>query len=94
MIKPEMMELVYLIPYGHENAIHQVDLANLLGVSQMSVKARIKEARLNFIPILSDAHGYWLSDVKQEIELWCATMTRQAMSTLIVAQCLEYTTLH
>lgn len=94
MIKPELLDLLELIPFGYENAIHQAELAILLGVSPMKVKALIKEARLNFIPILSDAHGYWLSDVKREIEAWCNAMTKQAISTLIAVQCLEYTTLH
>lgn len=83
-------KIAALIPKGRKNAIHQGQLADLLGVSRQELKAQIRKERLSGSPILSDNHGYWTAESEAEVELWRISMRKQALSILALLSHLNY----
>ncbi|MCR5769389.1 MAG: hypothetical protein K6G45_13055 [Lachnospiraceae bacterium] len=63
---------------GEENAIHQIDLANKIGVPTWRLKKIIQAARKSGVMIISSKRGYYLSDNKQEINHFVRMMSKQA----------------
>ncbi len=75
-----MKDVLSVIPKGKENAIHQQELAKILGLNMWQVKKAIQKERRNGAVILSDQNGYWISDDKEEIKAFLVSMRKQAIS--------------
>ena len=55
-------------PIGRENARHQKELADILGIESQHVKELAQKGREYGVPVLSDKCGYWISNDTEEIE--------------------------
>ena len=81
-----MDTLLQIIPTGKENALHQEEIANRLGISRARVKALIRAARDKGIEILSGIHGYYYAKDDNEREEFAATISKQAYTRLKTAK--------
>lgn len=77
--------LYQYIPVGMENAIHQKDLAEKLGVTPDAAKQIIRKARQQGLEILSGIEGYYFAASEQEKEAFAQMMQKQAFSRLKTA---------
>ena len=78
-----MDNLLCVLPIGKENAIHQADLGQKLGVSPAAAKRMVHMARRENIQILSGTEGYWLPKDDTEREKFVSLMRKQALSRLV-----------
>lgn len=64
------IDLISLIPFGHENAVTRERLQHALGVSDRVVRKEIERLRLNGQPIanLQDGSGYFIPITREEIQ--------------------------
>ena len=53
-------ELVLMLPVGSANAISMRDLAEKLGITERTLRDRVRYARLDGYEIIGDMHGYYL----------------------------------
>lgn len=67
---------------GRENAIHQKDLAIILGVTPDRVKKMVKDARDNGSKIISGTEGYWLPKDNEELKHFYFMIRKQAITRL------------
>lgn len=77
-----MDKIERVIPIGKENAIHQEELASLLGVSPATVKKMVREARQRGVEILSGTQGYWLAKDDNERREFVSLLSKQAFTRL------------
>ncbi len=82
-------KLLSILPWGKENAVHQYELADSLGVSADVLKGIIKRARRDEQPILSGNSGYWLSDNPEEIREFAHSLKGESFSMMKTAEGLE-----
>ncbi|MCQ2387933.1 MAG: hypothetical protein MJ066_05785 [Clostridia bacterium] len=68
------------IPIGKENAIHQRELAEIVGVNTNKLKKKIKEARLEGAMICSNGNGYFIAGNKEEARTFYHSMRKQAIT--------------
>lgn len=78
-----VIELLKVIPYGKQNAIHAGDIARQLNLptdgNQVEVRALIGEAIRQGNIILSNTNvGYWRSDNKKEVEKYIHSLDKRA----------------
>jgi len=59
-------EILSLIPFGRDSAIHLQDLVKLSGMYERDVRKTIEHARRDGAFILSDDFGYWRTDLSTE----------------------------
>jgi hypothetical protein len=76
-------QLLSIIPFGKENAIHAEDIARQLqlpiGGNQVEARGLIREAIQNGHIILSTpASGYWQSNDKQEVQNYIQSLNERA----------------
>ena len=71
-----------LIPIGKANAIHQKDLAQLLGVTPATAKTMVRNARADGVQILSGSCGYYMAESDNDTKEFFSLMKRHAFSTL------------
>lgn len=66
----KQIDVLSLIPFGHENAITRERLAQAMGVSDRLARKEIERLRLNGQPIanLQDGSGYFIPVTKEEIQ--------------------------
>ena len=66
----KQIDVISLIPFGHENAITRERLAKALGTSDRRVRKEIEKLRLAGQPIanLQDGSGYFIPVSKEEIQ--------------------------
>lgn len=76
-------KLISVIPTGKDNAIHQEELAEIMGVKPAAAKHMVMMARREGIEIISGREGYWFTDNDKERMEFLNTMRRQAYSRLI-----------
>ena len=76
----EILEKV--IPIGKKNAIHQKELAALLGVSPATAKIMIRKARERDVEIASGIQGYWRPKDDNERREYVKWSTKQALARL------------
>lgn len=77
-----MEELKHVIPIGKENAIHQKELANILGVSPATAKEMVSKARKNGLEILSGRRGYYFPKDNRERQEFISMLSKQAITRL------------
>lgn len=77
-----MEKLLRVIPIGKENAIHQEELAALLGVTPAAVKKMVREARQKDLEILSGRQGYWFAKDDNERREFVSLLSKQAFTRL------------
>ena len=77
-----MNDLKNVIHIGKQNAIHQKELANRLGVTPATAKYMVRKARQNGLQILSGVNGYWIAENDIEKREFIALMRKQAFSRL------------
>lgn len=82
--KPNQANIADYIPHGKQNAIHLQTLCELLGVGMAAIKAAVKRARIEGIPIVSGNNGYWISEDGREIDTFCQGMRKRARGTLLI----------
>lgn len=80
-----------VIPTGKENAIHQTQLANILGVQPTRAKKMIQEARRQGAQIMSSKCGYWLAETDAEMQEYVDRMRREALSRLATIKPIKHT---
>lgn len=71
-----------VIPIGKENAIHQEELANRLGVRPDVAKLMVRQARQQGVEVCSGTQGYWLAENDIERKAFVSMMCKQALSRL------------
>ena len=71
-----------VIPIGKKNAIHQVELASLLGVTPATAKIMVREARHRGLEILSGTQGYWFAKDDNERREFVSLLSKQAFTRL------------
>lgn len=71
-----------VIPVGKENALHQEQLADLLGVTREAVKNMVRNARRNGTEILSGSCGYYFAKDDTERREFIAIQSKQAYTRL------------
>ena len=76
-------DLIKALPIGRENAIHQKDIANLMGVKPNRVKILIQYARKEGYRICSGSEGYWIAKDDQEMQFFIRSMRNQAIKRFI-----------
>lgn len=76
------MNIAEIIPIGKENAIHQEQLANILGVSRSTAKELVREARKNGEEILSGSCGYYYAKDDEERKEFVNSLSKQAYTRL------------
>jgi biotin operon repressor len=86
--KPNILEL---IPKGRENALHQEQLAEILGVSRDTVKSLVRKARKNGAEILSGISGYYYPKDDEERKAFVYTLSKQAFTRLKTARPIKST---
>ncbi len=77
-----MFDIRKLIPLGKENAIHQEELAKILGVSCGKAKLMVKDARNNGAEIISSVRGYYFPKDDEERKEYVKTQKKQALARL------------
>lgn len=82
---------VNLIPIGKENAIHQVHLAKLLGVSPEGAKQMVRVARQNGYEILSGSCGYYRAQNDEERLQFVKLFSKQAYTRLNTTRLIRHT---
>lgn len=87
-----MADLARIIPTGKENAIHQEELARVLGVSTAMAKIMVREARQNGVVILSGVQGYWIPKDDTERKRFVATLKKQAFTRMKTAKQIQQDT--
>ena len=80
------MDILEFIPVGKENALHQEELANIMGIPCDRVKARVREARKKGAEILSGVCGYYLPKDDEERAAFVSMITKQAFTRLKTAK--------
>lgn len=80
-----------VIPTGKENAIHQTELANMLGVQPTTAKKMIRDARRQGAQIMSSKRGYWLAETDAEMQEYVDRMRREALSRLATIKPIKHT---
>lgn len=70
------------LPKGKENAIHQKELAQFLGVTSATIKIMVKEARQQGVQIISGNGGYWIAKDDLEKKEFVAIMRKKAFTLL------------
>lgn len=69
--KQELQRLLKIIPFGKTNAIHAENIAAMLGYptegNQVETRELIRYAIQQGYVIVSTSHGYWRSNIKQEV---------------------------
>lgn len=75
--------LLCVLPVGKENAIHQTDLAQKLGITPAAAKRMVRKARQAGLEILSGSEGYWLPQDNTERIAFKRLMQKQAISRFI-----------
>lgn len=81
--------LISVLPTGKENAIHQKDLAHIIGVTQSRVKETIKEAREQGIEILSGNSGYYKPKNNEERKRYVEMQHKQAISRFVTSKAVK-----
>jgi Mn-dependent DtxR family transcriptional regulator len=80
-----------VLPTGKENAIHQTQLANMLGVQTSTAKKMIQNARRQGAQIMSSKCGYWLAETDAEMQEYVDRMHREAISRLATIKPIKHT---
>lgn len=81
--------LMGILPVGKENAIHQQELADLLGVTPAAAKRQVRKARNELkVPICSGRNGYWLAKDDNERKQFISSMQGQGISRMQSAKAL------
>lgn len=64
-------ELINLIPYGKENAIHRIELREMAGIPDRTVRKLLQEAKEagEYIINLQDGRGYFRATEKDLAEI-------------------------
>ena len=73
-------QLEKLIPVGRENAIHNNELAQALGVTEGTVRKIIQRARREGMDIVSGQPGYWFPVDDSERNAYYNLLRKQAIS--------------
>ena len=60
--------LLYLIPNGHQNAIHIADLQSMTGFNSQEIKNVVQKKKKKGYPICSGRDGYWLTNSSLELK--------------------------
>lgn len=78
-----------ILPVGKENAMHQQELADLLGVTSSAAKRLVRKARNEYkMPICSGREGYWLAKDDNERKQFISKTQGEAYSRLQSAKAL------
>lgn len=85
------MDIIEIIPIGKDNALHQEQLAEIMGVSRDTVKHLVREARKNGAEILSGVHGYYFPKDDEERSAFVHMLTKQATTRLKTVKPIKYT---
>ncbi len=70
------------IPIGKENAIHQKELSEKLGVKPAMVKRMVQDARRVGVGICSGTEGYWFAKDDIEKQAFIRLLRKQAVARL------------
>lgn len=87
----DLERLLCAIPKGKENAVHNEELAKQFGVSIHIIKKQVQEARNKGVPIVSDYHGYWITDDRAEIRAFIESMEKHGKKRLKTIKALKNT---
>ena len=71
-----------LIPEGRENAVNLAYLANILHISERTVKKYISEIRICGTPIIGDQHGYYKPADRSELEWYYHIFRKRGLTAL------------
>lgn len=74
--------LMVVIPIGKQNAIHQIDLAEKIGIKPALVKKYVQVARRNGLNVCSGQKGYWLAESDDDLKEFETMLRKQALSRL------------
>lgn len=62
----KQIDIVKHIQIGKANAIHQIELAESLGIEPSHVKSLVRKAREDGEQIISGSQGYWMAESDDE----------------------------
>ncbi len=74
--------ILELIPKGRENAVNLAYLANILHISERTVKKYISEIRICGTPIIGDQHGYYKPADRSELEWYYHIFRKRGLTAL------------
>lgn len=81
-----IQQLLRIIPYGKQNAIHAEDIARQLHLptngNQVETRKLIREAIAQGHFIVSTKSGYWQSNDIQEVREYIASLRRRAQNVI------------
>ena len=71
-----------VIPKGKDNAKHQKELADIMGVSTYIFKKYVQNARRKGMNICSGNEGYWITENEAELKAFNNMLKKQALTRL------------
>lgn len=71
-----------VIPTGKDNAKHQKELADIMGVSTYTFKKYVQNARRKGVNICSGNDGYWITENEAELKAFNNMLKKQALTRL------------
>lgn len=61
-------EIIVLIPKGENNRITSTEISHLTNIRGSTIRKIVNDSRANFIPIASDANGYFMAETPEELD--------------------------
>lgn len=75
-------ELVLILPVGSANAISMRSLAEKLGITERTLRDRIRQARFEGYEIIGDMHGYYLPETQEDSRRFYNLFHKRALCSL------------
>lgn len=75
-------ELVLMLPVGSANAISMRSLAEKLGITERTLRDRIRQARFEGYEIIGDMHGYYLPETQEDSRRFYKLFHKRALCSL------------
>jgi 5-formaminoimidazole-4-carboxamide-1-beta-D-ribofuranosyl 5'-monophosphate synthetase len=66
-MEAKSIDIIVLIPKGESNRITSSNITKLTNVDGATIRRLVNEARSKFVPIASDARGYFVADKPEEL---------------------------
>ena len=61
-------DIILLIPKGEGNRITSTEISQLTSIKGAAIRNFVNNSRANFVPIASDANGYFIAETPDELD--------------------------
>jgi hypothetical protein len=61
-------DIIVLIPKGENNRITSTEISQLTNIKGSTIRQIVNKSRANFVPIASDADGYFMAETPEELD--------------------------